>query len=143
MKSPILKFSMAVPLSLLFALLWIVFYSSCSKPNLGDIVRKHIKAVNNDDVEKNLSFFTDDAVFEVFEEATLSGKNELRDLMESDAVNKARLTIIDMETEGNTVIAHLIEKNEGQRLLGIEEAPFKAIYKFHGRLIIRRTPITY
>src|SRR4030065_746083 len=36
---------------------------------------------------------------------------------------------------GDTVIARLTEKNEGYRLMGIEEAPFRATYKFRGRLL--------
>ena len=77
----------------------------------------------------------DDIVFEIYDDAKLSGKDQLRGLMESDVVNKARLTIIDMKVEGDTVIVKLTEKNEGYRLLGIEEPPFKAIYKFRGRLL--------
>ena len=121
MKRSILKCSMTTPLPLLLSLILIACFSSCSKPNLGDIVREHIKAVNNDDVKKNLTFFTDDIVFEIYD-VKLSGKDQLRGLMESDVVNKARLTIIDMKVEGNTVIVKLTEKNEGYRLLGIEES---------------------
>ncbi len=135
MKSSILKFSMTVPLLLLLSLILIACFSSCSKPNLGDIVREHIKAVNNDDVKKNLTFFADDIVFEIYDDVKLSGKEQLRGLMESDVVNKARLTIIDMKVEGNTVIVKLTEKNEGYRLLGIEESPVMSIYKFRGRLL--------
>ena len=135
MKSSILKFSMNVPLPLLLALILIASFSSCSKPNLGDIVREHIKAVNNDDVKKNLTFFADDIVFEIFDGVKLSGKDQLRGLMESDVVNKARITINGIKVEGDTVIVKLTEKNEGYRLLGIEEPPFMAIYKFRGRLL--------
>ena len=135
MKRPIIKFSMTVPLSFLLALLLTVSFSSCSKPNLGDIVREHIEAVNTDNVEKNLTFFTDDAVFEIFDAVKLSGKDQLRGLMENDAVNKARLTINDMKVEGDTVIVEQTVKNEGNRLLGIEEVNFKVTYKFRGRLL--------
>jgi hypothetical protein len=135
MKSPDLRFSITIPLPLLLALILITCFSSCSKPNLGDIVREHIKAGNNDDVKKNLTFFTDDIVFEIFDNVKISGKDQLRGLMESDAVNKARLTIHDIKVEGDTVIVKLTEKNEGNRLLGIEESSFMAIYNFRGRLL--------
>jgi hypothetical protein len=135
MKKPLLKLSMIVPSALLLPLILTISFSSCSKPNLGDIVREHIKAVNTDDVEKNLTFFTDDIVFEVDVDTKLSGKDQLRNMMESDAVNKARLTIKDVKVEGSTVIVNLTEKNEGYRLLGIEEYPLIAIYKFRGRLL--------
>ena len=135
MKKQLLKFSVLVPLPLLLALILIACFSSCSQTNLGDIVREHIKAVNNDDVNKNLTFFTDDIVFEIFDDAKLSGKGQLKGLLESDVVNKARLTINDIEVEGDTVIVKLTEKNEGYRLLGIEESPFMAIYRFRGRLL--------
>jgi ketosteroid isomerase-like protein len=126
---------MTVPLPLLLALLLAVSFSSCSKPNLDDIVKEHIKAVNNEDIKKNLTFFADDIVFEIFDDVKLSGKDQLRGLMESDVVNKARLTINDMKVKGDTVIVDLTEKNEGYRLLGIEEDSFKAIYEFRGRLL--------
>jgi len=135
MKSSILKFSKTIPLPLLLALLLIVAFSSCSKPNLGDIVREHIKAVNNDDVAKNLTFFTDDIVFEVFDAVKASGKDQLRGLLESDAVNKARLTIKDMKVEGNTVMVKQKARNEALSLLVIDDQSFNATYKFRGRLL--------
>jgi ketosteroid isomerase-like protein len=135
MRKPLLKLSMTHPLSFLLSIILMVSFSCCSKPNLGDIIREHIKAVNNDDVEKNLTFFTDDIVFEMDSDAKIYGKDQLRNLMESDVVNKARLTIIDMKMEGSTVIVKLTEKSEGYRLLEIEKLPFAAIFKFRGRLI--------
>jgi ketosteroid isomerase-like protein len=142
MKNPTPKLSMIVPLALLLALILIVYFSSCSKPNRGDIVREHIKAVNNDDVKKNLTFFADDIVFEMAApeqyrqfSGKFTGKDQLRNLMEWDVTNNARLTINDMKVDGNTVIVKLTEKNEGWRLLGIEERPFTATYKFRGRLL--------
>jgi ketosteroid isomerase-like protein len=136
MKILILKFSVTVSLPLLLSLFLIVSFSSCSKPNLGDIVREHIEAVNTDDVKKNLTFFADDAVYEIAVpkfSRKFSGKDELRNQMEWDVVNNARLTINDMKVEGKTVIVELTEKNEGWRLLGIEQPPFMATYKFRGR----------
>lgn len=142
MKKPIPKLSMIVPLALLLSLILTISFSSCSKPNLGDIVREHIKAVNNDDVEKNLTFFADDIVFEIATpeqyhqfSGKFNGKDQLRNLMEWDVINNARLSINDMKLEGNTVIVKVTEKNEGWRLLGIEEPPFMATYKFRGRLL--------
>jgi ketosteroid isomerase-like protein len=137
MKSSILRLSLTVPFSLLVALLLTVSFSSCSKPNLGEIVREHIRAVNNDNIEKNQTFFTANIVFEPDANTKLSGKEQLRSLMEWDVANNARLTIKNMKVEGDTVVAELIEKNEGWRLLGLEEGPFKATYHFKGRLIER------
>ena len=122
---------MIVPLSFLLALVLMVSISSCSKPNLADIVREHIAAVNNDDIEKNLTFFTDDAVFEPDPATKLSGKAQVRNLMEWDVANNARLSIKDLKVKGNTVIAELTEKNEGWKLLGID-IPFTATYEFRG-----------
>jgi hypothetical protein len=135
MKKPLLKLSMIVPLPLLLCLILIVSFYSCSKPNLGDIVKEHFRAVNNDDVEKGLTFFTDNIVFEVNDDTKLSGKDQLRNLMERDAVIKVRLTMTDIEVEGSTVVVKEIEKNEVCRLLGIKELSGMSIYKFRGRLI--------
>jgi ketosteroid isomerase-like protein len=136
MKRSVLKFSMTVPLPLLLALLLTVSFSSCSKPNLTDIVKEHVAAVNNDDIEKNLTLFTDDGVFEPDATTKLSGKAQVRNLMEWDVVNHARLSIQDLKVKSNTVIAVLTEKNEGWRLLEID-IPFTATYEFEGRQIRR------
>jgi hypothetical protein len=50
---------------------------SLSDPDLAGIVREHIAAVNNDDIEKNLTFFTDGAIFEIGAGTRLSGKDQL------------------------------------------------------------------
>ncbi len=134
MKNLINKVSTAVPLSFLLALLLMVSISSCSKPNLADIVREHVAAVNNDDIEKNLTFFTDDSVYEPDPDTKLSGKAQVRNLMEWDVVNHARLSIKDLKVKGNTVVAELTEDNEGWRFLGID-IPFTATYEFRGRKI--------
>jgi ketosteroid isomerase-like protein len=123
-------------IAFLLAMLLIVSISSCSKPNLADVVREHVAAVNNDDIEKNLTYFTDDSVFEPDAATKLSGKAQVRSLMEWDVANNARLSIIDMKVKGNTVIAELTENNEGWRLLGID-IPFTATYEFRGRQIRR------
>lgn len=135
MKRPFMRLAMTVPLSLLLALLFTVSISSCSKPDLANIVREHIAAVNTDDIEKNLTFFTDDAVFEPEPSVKLSGKAQLRNLMEGDVVNNARLSIEGLKVKGNTVLAELTEKNEGYRLLGIDILPFTATYEFEGHQI--------
>jgi ketosteroid isomerase-like protein len=112
---------------------------SLNRLDLADIVREHVAAVNNDDIEKNLTFFTNDAIFEIGAGTRLSGKDQLRNLMESDATNEARLTILDMKVEGNTVIARLTGKNEFLRLLGVEESPQRCTYKFRGRFLEKVT----
>jgi ketosteroid isomerase-like protein len=136
MIKPIPKLSMIVYLALLLSLILIFFFSSCSRRNLTDIVREHVAAVNNDDIEKNLTLFTDDGVFEPDADTKLSGKAQVRNLMEWDVVNNARLSIKDLKVKGSTVIAELREKNEGWRLLGID-IPFTATYEFRGRYIQR------
>jgi len=137
MSRPLPRFFLVFLLPVLFSLVFLTSLSSCSQPNLGDIVREHIKAVNNDDIEKNLTFFADDIVFEIYDDAKLSGRDQLRDLMESDVVNKARLTVVDTSVRGDTVIVKLIEKNESYRLLGIRESPFTCFYQFRGRLLAK------
>jgi len=127
---------MIVPLAFLPALVLMVSISSCSKSNLADIVREHLAAVNNDDIEKNLTYFTDDAVFEPDAATKLSGKAQVRQLMEWDVANNAELFIKDLKVKGNTVIAELTEKNEGWMLLGID-IPYSATYEFRGRYIRR------
>ena len=139
MKRSILKFSKTVRLSLPLPLILTISFSSCSKPNLADIVREHIQAVNTDDIEKNLALFTDDAVFKIGARTKSSGKDQLRTLMESDAAKKVRLTILDMKVEGDTVVARLTGKNEFVRLLGVEQSLQSCAYKFRGRFLEKVT----
>ena len=139
MKNSIFKSFKNVVLLLFLQFILIFFFSTCSKTGRADVVRAHIRAVNNDDVLKNLTYFTDDCVFEFSVETKLAGKDQLRGLMESDVVNRVRLTIIDIKLEGSTVAANLSEKNEGYKLLGIEELPFRAIYRFRGDLLEKVT----
>jgi hypothetical protein len=139
MKDSILKSFMTVALPFWLPFTLIISFSTCSKPNLVNIVREHIKAVNNNDVKKNLTYFTDDCVFEISDETKLTGKGQLRGLMESDVVSMVRLTIDDIKVDGSTVVANLTEKNEGYRLLGIEALPLRAIYTFRGRLLEKVT----
>jgi hypothetical protein len=136
MKNQIIKSSVVLPSLFLLTLVLSTSSSSCSQGNLGEIVREHIRAVNTDDIEKNLALFTDDAVFEIGD-SKIIGKVQLRGLMESDVVNKTRLAIKDLNVEGDTVVARLMENNESQRLLGIEESPQIAAYKFRGHLLER------
>jgi len=136
MKSSTDRASVTGPLSVLLVFFMTVYFTSCSKPNLADIVREHIAAVNTDDIEKNLTLFTDDGVFEPDAATKLSGKAQVRNLMEWDVVNNARLSIKDLKLKGNTVVAELTEKNEGWRLLGID-IPFTATWEFRGRQIRR------
>jgi ketosteroid isomerase-like protein len=136
LRKSILKSFIIIPLSLLLFLILIASFSSCSKPNLGNIVREHVAAVNNDDIEKNLTFFTDDSVFQPDPATKLSGKAQVRNLMEWDVANHARLSLKDLKVAGNTVITEITENNEGWRLLGID-CPFSATYEFRGRQIRR------
>lgn len=137
MKNAIFRLTMTVDLCGMSVLLSTVFFSSCSEPDLAGIVREHIEAVNNDDIEKNLTFFTDDGVFEPEPSVKLSGKAQLQNLMEWDVVNNARLSVKDMKVRGDTVIAVVTEQNEGWRLLGIDgtDIPITATYVFRGRQI--------
>jgi ketosteroid isomerase-like protein len=132
MKELIPKLSMIVPLPLLLALILTISFASCSQLNLGDIVREHIQAVNADDVEKNLTFFADDTVFEMDSSAKISGKDQLRGLMESDVVNKARLTIKNIKVEGDTE-----RLSVEQELIKLENAWIDALIKHDWTFIDR------
>ena len=75
---------------------------------LEDRFRAHIAAVNNGEIEKNLSFFADDANFVGY----ARGKDELRWLFQRDADRNCVLTVIDARTDGNTVTVTVIERHD-------------------------------
>lgn len=76
-------------------------------------------AHNRHDIEKELSFYADDARFESVGAWSKEGKAELRKILELDVLLNSRAEFTDFRVEGQTVICKATEHNDMMRLLGI------------------------
>jgi ketosteroid isomerase-like protein len=66
------------------------------------VVKEFTEAMNDHDVEKALAFLTDDIVFEM-SDAKITRKEQVKAMLEFDAVNNAHITNTDIKVEGNLV----------------------------------------
>ncbi len=101
---------------------------------LEDRFRAHVAAVNDGEIEKNLSFFADDATF-MIGTSVLRGKDALRRLFLRDAARNCVLTVIDARTDGNTVTATVIERNDYLKARGVDEGQHTVECDFRDGLI--------
>ena len=97
----------------------LVLYSC--EPTLQRRVLEYERQVNAGNVDRVLALFADDATVRAQGMHSLAGKDALRGMAEWDSVVHTRLTFYDMVTEGDTVLANVVESNDWLAALGIEE----------------------
>lgn len=91
--------------------------TSCAPTLMGRI--KALQAAHNrSDVEKELSFFTDDVRCE-FGEYVLEGKEQLRKAVEQNAIFNSHMTFSDCKQSGNSVTCKVKERNDLLKAAGI------------------------
>ncbi|MBN1974629.1 MAG: nuclear transport factor 2 family protein [Sedimentisphaerales bacterium] len=96
--------------------------------NLRDMQAAH----NRHDLEAELSFYADDAQFEVVGRSIITGKTKLRSLFTQDAQRNSRLTLTDFKVQGDTVVCKGKEQNDH-----ITEQGLDCIYFEECRFIFR------
>ena len=79
-----------------------------------------MRAANDHDLEQELSFYTDDARFEIVGGFVKEGRQELRRLFERDALLNCRLTVTDFQVRGDTVTFQAKEQNDMIAHLGLD-----------------------
>jgi proline iminopeptidase len=77
-------------------------------------------AHNRHDLERELSFYTDDARFEVVGAWVKEGKEQLRELFTWDVVGNSRLTFTDFRVQDHTVTCHVKEQSDTITGLGMD-----------------------
>jgi hypothetical protein len=95
-----------------------ILAGSCS-PSLTSQVRAMERAHNLHQLDKELSFYADDARFET-DDWTVQGKDGLRKLFTVDVLLNGSLAFSDISIVGNTVVCKVEEKNDMFRALGVE-----------------------
>jgi hypothetical protein len=111
-----------------------ILASSCS-PSLTSQVRAMERAHNLHQLDKELSFYADDARFEIGDGITAQGKDELRKIFTVDVLFNNSLAFSDISIVGNSVVCNTEEKNDMWRALGMEKVYGRCEIVFKNGLI--------
>lgn len=103
----------------LYLTISILLIFGCTVQNGGEIIRSYEKAHNSHDVEKVLSFYSDDIEFELKGIWIKSGIDEIRTLAEWDAALNSNLKFESIITKNDTVFCKVIENNDWFRAVNI------------------------
>lgn len=96
-----------------------VIAPGCSS-SLENRVKAYEQAHNNHDIEKVMSFYTNDITFEIVGTWKKAGKEQVSELAEWDAATNSLMIISDIKVVKDTVTFKLKEANDWFRLAGIE-----------------------
>ena len=94
---------------------------SLSAQKTPKVLKKYLDAHNAHNVEKVMSFYSDDISFDLIGVWKKSGTDEIRELAEWDAALKSTLAISDVMLKGDSVYCKIKEKNEWFKAIGVEE----------------------
>ena len=80
--------------------------------NLIDLVESFQERVNQHDVEKIMTMFTEDATFEDVGLSKFAGKQQVKIIFEYDVGVNTNLQFINCKSECNTVHCKILERND-------------------------------
>ena len=104
--------------------------------NLIDLVKTFQEKVNQHDVEKITTMFTEDATFEIVGLSKFSGKQQVKNIFEYDIGVNTNLQFMNCNSEGNTVHCQILERNDRLDAIGISELKYNScIFNFKNGLI--------
>lgn len=93
--------------------------TSCNQ-KLEEQVQAYLEAHNRGDVEQELSFFADNPKYEVVNQWTREGIENLRILIETDAALNSQLVMKVVKVSKNKVTCSLEERSDWLKLAGID-----------------------
>ncbi|MHC4692649.1 MAG: nuclear transport factor 2 family protein [Planctomycetota bacterium] len=103
----------------LYFLFMLLLTASC-KPNLDETIEAYQEARNNGDVEKVMSFYTEDIRYEVVGQWKVTGKEKLKDRVEIDAVLNIHLIFTDIKSSENKVTCKVEEQSDLLKVGGVD-----------------------
>jgi hypothetical protein len=104
--------------------------------NLIDLVESFQERVNQHDVEKIMTMFTENATFEIVGLSKFSGKQQIKNIFEYDVGVNTNLQFINCKSEGDTVHCQILERNDRLEAIGINELKYSScIFSFKDCLI--------
>ena len=102
-------------------LLAAILLIACGEKENTDLIQSYFEVHNSHDVEKALSYFSEEAVFELKGVWTKKGLIELRGLEEFDAAMNSHLELKDMRESGDTIYCKVVENNDWFGNMGITD----------------------
>jgi len=113
----------------------LLFLSSCSKDNK-TILQDYVSSHNSHNVEKSLSFYSEDITFELVGTWVKSGKEKIKELEEWDSATNSNLSFQIVREYGDTLFCTGEEKNDWFTAVGIETINYSSIkFVFENQLI--------
>ena len=104
--------------------------------NLIDLVKTFQERVNQHDVEKIMTMFTEDATFEDVGLSKSSGKQQIKNIFEYHAGVKTNVQFRHCKSEGNSVHCQMLLRNDTLDAIGIGELEYSScIFTFKDNLI--------
>jgi hypothetical protein len=113
-------------LSIFILLTFPLFLSSCSKDNRS-VLNQYISTHNSHDVDKSLSFYTNDISFELTGTWIKEGKSQIRELEEWDAALNSKLSFFITDESGDSLFCKGTEENDWFKGVGINKIEYDSI----------------
>ena len=130
-------FSSLTPPTAAASVLILLLAGAC-QPTLERRALEYEQRVNAGLADRVVELFADDATIERKNVLSLTGREALTDLARWDSVLHTRLRLTSIETEGDTVLADVVESNDWLAALGIETIDYPTtLFIFRDGLIIR------
>ncbi len=102
-------------------ILGFLIFTSCSKDEAQETVKAYFEAHNNHDVEKELSYYHQDIVFELKNTWTKKGVQEMKSLAVWDSTTNSNLKLESFQIKGDSVLCKVIENNIWFSEVGIKD----------------------
>ena len=100
------------------------------------MVKTFQDSVNQHNVDKIMSMFTEDATFEIVGLSKFAGKQNVKNIFEYDVGVNTKVQYINCKSEGDTVHCQVLERNDRLEAIGIDELKFSScIFTFKDNLI--------
>jgi limonene-1,2-epoxide hydrolase len=104
--------------------------------NLIDLVKTFQERVNQHDIEKIMTMFTEDFTLEDVGLSKFSGKQQIKNILEYHAGVNTNVQFINCKSEGNTVHCQMLLRNDKLDAMGIGEVKSSScIFTFKDNLI--------
>ena len=99
---------------------------SCSNDN-GSILNQYITTHNSHNIDKSLSFYTNDISFELTGTWIKKGKSQIRELEEWDAALNSKLDFYITNESGDSLFCKGTEENDWFKGVGIDKIEYDSI----------------
>lgn len=109
---------------------------STNSTDLIDLVKTFQDRVNQHNVDKIMSMYTEDATFEIVGLSKFAGKQNVKNIFEYDVGVNTKVQYINCKSEGDTVHCQVLERNDRLEAIGIDELKYSScIFIFKDNLI--------